>query len=292
MWRSTGKMNAVRGSCLCGAVQFAIAPPYAWFANCHCSMCRKHHGALYSSSLGVARERFEWLAGTNEIVRYSATGAFERPFCRRCGSTVPGLSQDASTLNVPAGLLERLNAGPRRHIFVGSKSPLTEIADGLPQDEGYPPGSGLQPPTRPHRVGEPQPLAQTRAQAGACSTGSCLCGAVAYGVEGALERLEHCACALCRRRTGSSFSTSALVAALQFRWLRGVAFVAIFRGPAPHAYSTAFCANCGGLLPVASAGRAAEAVAAVPAGALDTIAPAHLTQLTHHVATLASHRLR
>ena len=56
-----GVSTSTRGACLCGAVTFAIAPPYRWFAHCHCSMCRKHHGSLFGTGLGVARERFEWL---------------------------------------------------------------------------------------------------------------------------------------------------------------------------------------------------------------------------------------
>lgn len=252
--------RAIRGACLCGSVQFAVAPPYAWFANCHCSMCRKHHGALFGSGLGVARERFAWLAGTSEIVRYRATSAFERPFCRRCGSTLPGVSQDPDVLHVPAGLLERLNAAPRTHIFVGSKSPFTVIADGLPQHAAYPPAVRL-PVVAPRRV-----------EASAQHTqGSCLCAAVAYRVDAPLERLEHCGCALCRKRTGSPYATSALVPAANVRWLRGAGLVSVYHGPAARAYATAFCAHCGGLLPVAGARQNASTVA-VPAGALDTIA--------------------
>jgi hypothetical protein len=81
--------TSIRGACLCGAVAFAIAPPYRWFAHCHCSMCRKHHGSLFNTSLGVTRGAFLWLRGDEGIVHYRATPAFERPFCGRCGSTVP-----------------------------------------------------------------------------------------------------------------------------------------------------------------------------------------------------------
>src|SRR5690606_25493965 len=240
--------RAIRGGCLCGSVQFAVAPPYAWFANCHCSMCRKHHGALFGSGLGVARERFVWLSGTSEIVRYRATGAFERPFCRRCGSTLPGVSHDPDVLHVPAGLLERLNASPRSHIFVGSKSPFTVIADGLPQYDAYPPSVRL--PAAARRRSE---------RPGDWTHGSCLCAAVAYRVDAPLERLEHCACALCRKRTGSPYATSALVPAPHVRWLRGAGLVSVYRTPAAHC-ATAFCAHGGGLLPVAGAARGAVAV--------------------------------
>jgi len=69
-------------------------------------MCRKHYGSLFGTSLGVANAAFCWLAGKNEIVHYRATRAFERPFCRQCGSTVPGVSEEEGYWNVPAGLLD------------------------------------------------------------------------------------------------------------------------------------------------------------------------------------------
>jgi len=52
-----------QGQCLCGAVRFELQPPWRWFAHCHCSTCRRHHGSLFSTSLGVHVERFRWTAG-------------------------------------------------------------------------------------------------------------------------------------------------------------------------------------------------------------------------------------
>ena len=118
------------GACLCGAVTFAIAPPYRWFAHCHCSLCRKHHGSLFCTALGVARDNFEWRSGVDDVVHYRATAAFERPFCRHCGSTVPAVSHDERFCNVPAGLLDGdPGARPRSQIFVASRSPLLELDD-------------------------------------------------------------------------------------------------------------------------------------------------------------------
>jgi hypothetical protein len=71
--------TSTQGACLCGAVTFAIAPPYRWFAHCHCSLCRKHHGSLFGSGVGVALDKLEWLRGADAVVRYRATAAFERP---------------------------------------------------------------------------------------------------------------------------------------------------------------------------------------------------------------------
>ena len=37
----------VEGGCLCGAVRFSLELPSKWCAHCHCSMCRRAHGAGY-----------------------------------------------------------------------------------------------------------------------------------------------------------------------------------------------------------------------------------------------------
>src|SRR5262245_15305127 len=200
--------TSIRGACLCGAVAFAVAPPYRWFAHCHCSMCRKHHGSLFGTSLGVARAALHWLQGADEIVHYSATAAFERPFCRRCGSTVPAVSHDERYWTVPAGLLEGApGARPRTHIFVASRSSLVELDDALPQHGAYPPTIALPPfPTR--RAHDES----------AAVAGSCLCGVVTFTASTLPRRVVNCYCSLCRRSRAVAFSSTLLVPRETFRW--------------------------------------------------------------------------
>jgi hypothetical protein len=251
--------TSIRGACLCGAVAFTIAPPYRWFAHCHCSMCRKHYGSLFGTSLGVATAAFRWLGGASEIVHYRATAAFERPFCRRCGSTLPGASEEDGYWNVPAGLLDTdPGARPRSHIFVASRSPLTALDDALPRHDAYPPGTGLQ--TLPDR----EPLQ------GAAVSGSCLCGAVAFAATELPRRVVNCYCSLCRRSGASAFSSALLVPREAFRWVRGEARIRSYALPAPSRYRTDFCADCGSPVPSAAAGLD---TAMLPAGAIDSPLP-------------------
>jgi hypothetical protein len=263
--------ETIHGACLCGAVRFAISPPYRWFSHCHCSMCRKHHGSLFSTGLGVRRESFRWVEGAHEIVHYRATAAFERPFCRRCGSTVPAVSQDERYWNVPAGLLDTdPGARPRTHIFAASRSPLTELDDELPRHDDYPPGFAL--PAAPVRP--PQENAPV--------SGSCLCGAVVFAASAAPQRLVNCYCSLCRRSRAAAFAATLLVPAESFGFTRGADRVrgyalpaaAMDGGSAANAgaicgrqYATDFCSECGSPAPSAPPGGP---VAMLPAGAIDT----------------------
>jgi hypothetical protein len=259
----------VRGACLCRAVAFTIAPPYRWFAHCHCSMCRKHYGSLFGTSLGVARAAFCWLEDTSEIVHYRATAAFERPFCRRCGSTVPGASEEENYWNVPAGLLDGdPGERPRSNIFVASRSPLTALDDALPRHDAYPPGTEL-------------PTIATRAPLeGAAVSGSCLCGAVMFAASVLPTRLVNCYCSLCRRSRAAAFGSTLLVPRDAFRWDRGESRVrnyALDRGSAANAgaicgpeYRTDFCADCGSLVPSAAPNAP---MVMLPAGAIDSPLP-------------------
>src|SRR5262245_14408744 len=251
--------TSIHGACLCGAVAFVVAPPYRWFAHCHCSMSRKHYGGLFGTSLGVARAAFRWLQGTSEIVHYRTTPAFERPFCRHCGSTVPGASEEEGYLNVPAGLLDAsLSARPRSHIFVASRSPLTTLDDELPRHDAYPPGTEL-------------PIAANRAPlADAVVSGSCLCGAVGFAASELPRRVVNCYCSLCRRGRAAAFSSTLLVARDAFRWDRGEARVQHYAMKAPRQYATDFCANCGSPAPSVNSG---SPTAMMPAGAIDSPLP-------------------
>jgi hypothetical protein len=271
----------LRGACLCGAVTFAVAPPYRWFAYCHCSMCRKHHGSLFGTSLGVARAAFRWLAGEDAIVHYRATAAFERPFCRHCGSAVPAVAHDERYWHVPAGLLDGdVGARPRAHIFTASRSPLVELDDTLKRHDAYPAGIAL-----------PAIELQREHDASAVVAGSCLCGAVYFAATAMPRRLVNCHCSLCRRSRAAAFSSTLIVPRDAFRWSRGEARVRSYALPEtamgggsratqgaaagsnvrpPRNYAADFCEGCGSLVPSAAPGSAS---AMLPAGAIDTALP-------------------
>lgn len=226
------------GTCLCGAVRYEIEPPYRWMTHCHCSMCRKHHGSLYGTTVGVEKQNFRWLQGEEAIVHYRASPSFERPFCRHCGSVVPETS--TSMAICPAGnLADDLDAKPQAHIFVKSKSPMHEITDSLRQFDEYPPGYGAS-------VDAP---AHTQAASTASASGSCLCGAVAFEIDAAPTKVLHCHCSRCRLTRGAPHASNVFVPRDALRWIRGADQVRSFKVADARMFSTSFCMTCGSLLP-------------------------------------------
>ena len=140
-------MQVLHGSCLCGGVKFAISGPVSHLLNCHCTKCRKQHGAAFRSRARVRVEDFRWLQGEELVSYYESSPGFHRGFCSRCGSPIvtrpaPNYARAAirgTDLGVPLGILDGdPGVRPERHIFVGSKAPWFEITDDLPRHDELP----------------------------------------------------------------------------------------------------------------------------------------------------------
>ena len=77
---------SITGACLCGAVRYQINGPLLDAGNCHCSMCRRNHGAGFVTWFAVPHERFAIEKGEAELVRFASSDHGTRSFCGRCGS--------------------------------------------------------------------------------------------------------------------------------------------------------------------------------------------------------------
>ncbi|MCE2520679.1 MAG: GFA family protein, partial [Alphaproteobacteria bacterium] len=75
----------VTGSCLCGAVRWLIDGPLTGMTHCHCSMCRKAHGAPFATYAAVDPESVTFLAGSDQTGVFESSPGAVRSFCSRCG---------------------------------------------------------------------------------------------------------------------------------------------------------------------------------------------------------------
>ena len=66
---------AIRGSCLCGEVAWEISEPPESITHCHCSRCRKSHGAAFGTYM---RSRAETFRFTTPTVRLLQTNWYRR----------------------------------------------------------------------------------------------------------------------------------------------------------------------------------------------------------------------
>ncbi len=134
----------IRGSCLCGSVRYEISGALDRLLHCHCSQCRKAHGAAFGTYARVKRADFRFFAGEADVASYTSSPDVQRTFCKRCGATLQFIRDSKpEALWVTAGTLDDdPDIRPSHHIFVGSKAPWFEITDGLPQyEQGLPPAA-------------------------------------------------------------------------------------------------------------------------------------------------------
>lgn len=134
----------VAGSCLCGTIRFSVALPTLFCGHCHCSMCRRAHGAGFVTWFVVARAQLELHAGEGSLVRYPSSDHGARSFCARCGSSLFCESrrhpdQIDVALASMEGAIDRL---PQAHIYFDDRAAWVVTRDGLPRLGGP---TGLEP---------------------------------------------------------------------------------------------------------------------------------------------------
>ena len=132
----------VSGSCLCGKVRYELEGRPQFINHCHCSMCRKAHGAAFGSFLHADGRTFRWTAGATEVQNFESSPGTFRAFCRNCGSNLPVLEDDGTHVTIPAGTLDDdPGVRPVVHIHTASRAPWYAISDDLPQFPDFPPQS-------------------------------------------------------------------------------------------------------------------------------------------------------
>jgi len=144
-------MASLQGECLCGQVTYKYEGEIGAVLNCHCTECRRWHGAAYRTRTVGRKSDFVWLKGENLVTRYDGQPNSIKTFCRVCGSSLISLYKEKSELiGLPLGGVtfdaesdaesdaEMKSLKPVCHIFVGSKSSWHDISDDLPQYKTLP----------------------------------------------------------------------------------------------------------------------------------------------------------
>lgn len=126
--------NEYKGSCLCGAVSFTVNSFSDKAANCHCSMCRKFHGAAYGTLVGVSG--LKWLSGIEYLNEFVAPNGSVRTFCRECGSSIGFRVKGTPLSEIELAIATFDDDIPVQidaHIYTSFKSNWCELQDNLPK---------------------------------------------------------------------------------------------------------------------------------------------------------------
>jgi hypothetical protein len=133
-------MQVLTGRCLCEGIAYEITGELGPIFHCHCSKCRRWHGAAFRSRATIKASQFRWTQGEALVARYQASEQVVKHFCSVCGANlISTYSNLPDKIGVPLGGLEQAPTNaPEGHIFVNSKSPWFEITDDLPQHDAWP----------------------------------------------------------------------------------------------------------------------------------------------------------
>jgi len=127
--------SSVKGSCLCGAVQFEAELPSLWCAHCHCTMCQRFHGAPVVTWVGFRADGFRVTAGESTLRWYHSSAPARRGFCGECGSSFLFCSEKwPDQVHVCLTNLQGpIDREPEGHVYYASHVPWLQLADDLPR---------------------------------------------------------------------------------------------------------------------------------------------------------------
>ena len=99
----------IHGSCLCGKVRFELDGAPQFINHCHCSMCRKVHGAAFGSFLHADGRGFRWLSGQSGDEIGEARLALERPDVANLFPHLPQVRQPGFAFETELGRINALS---------------------------------------------------------------------------------------------------------------------------------------------------------------------------------------
>lgn len=131
----------VKGSCLCGSVQYEVTGDVQRFYHCHCQRCRKASGTGHGSNLLMTpHTSLTWTKGAELLAKYKVPEAerFFNCFCQNCGGPMPRVVPELDGVLIPAGSLDTESPlSPQGRIFWDSRADWS-CEDDLPVYSEYP----------------------------------------------------------------------------------------------------------------------------------------------------------
>ncbi len=157
----------MKGSCLCGGVEFETESPARPVITCHCTQCRKQSGHFWAASSVPAVDLR--LVRSDTLAWYEASTSARRGFCSGCGAFLFWQATGSDQMSFGVGAIDGLTG-----LRVAEAWYLPDAGDyyhGTPSDA-------------------------------AVLQGSCLCGANRFTLPGPMGEVWGCHCHQCRKTSG------------------------------------------------------------------------------------------
>ena len=204
----------MRGSCLCGQVEFEADEPLRPVLACHCSQCRKTSGHYWAAT-SVPHDRFR-LIRDDGLCWFTSSASARRGFCGACGASLFWEPLGEGRISIAPGSLE----GP-------TGLAISAHWHGADAGDYYAPeGPAQGSPARPETL-----------------HGACLCGANRFTLPGPMGAVTACHCRQCRKLSGHyAASFDAEEARLHWQARQTAEYVT------PGGGQRGFCTGCGASL--------------------------------------------
>ena len=126
---------AVSGSCFCGRVRFEASMPSVFCVHCHCSMCRRIHGAGFVTWFSIPKTQLRITEGESDLVRFQSSDHGTRSFCGSCGSSLFFESTlDAERVDIPLANVDApIDREPQLHVYFDRRAEWVTVGDTLPR---------------------------------------------------------------------------------------------------------------------------------------------------------------
>lgn len=123
----------MKGSCLCGAIEYECSTLDTAISHCHCHTCRKAHAAAFASTAGVIRENFSWVKGQELLKSFESSPGKLRHFCSVCGSHLVAERANQSHVIVRVATLDAdPSIRPESHIWCSHSVAWLESGEATP----------------------------------------------------------------------------------------------------------------------------------------------------------------
>ena len=89
------------GGCLCGAVKYKVNKMNFKAYHCHCSICQRASGGIFSTYINLHRDEVIWVKGGPSY--YNSSSKAKRGFCNSCGSSICYESLGSNKIDICVG---------------------------------------------------------------------------------------------------------------------------------------------------------------------------------------------
>lgn len=133
----------MKGTCLCGSVEYEVDRLDTPIQHCSCKTCRKAHAAAFNTAAGVFREHFRWLKGEDVLNSFESSPGKKRYFCSNCGSQLVAAKEGNSRVVLRVATLDEDPAmQPQFRIWESHEVPWLEYRGSIPDYPEWEPGHG------------------------------------------------------------------------------------------------------------------------------------------------------